>query len=624
MSQLRTSDSVLPDFVLRPCPDVYRWGTYVVLDWETTNKDFGSSRNLANRIVAGHWYVSSTDSYRSLEDDGLDALFNDLDGADFVVAHHAKFEIGWLKRLGYTTPKVWYDTYIGEYVWAGNRKVDLSLDAVALKYTGKQKEGEVKQLLDDGVCPSTIDPVKLNAYCRNDVEITKETFEKQLEVLHDLGLLPVLYTRCLLTPVLSELESRGLCLDRDKVKEEFTRYNEELNALKGKLNEYTGGINLNSPKQLAGYLYDTLKFAELTNRDGSPDRTDAGGRRTDADTVSRLKATSEKQRGFVELFASYGSLKVNTKTLEKMWQCCQDTPPDQEPLLFANYNQCVTQTHRLSSNGDAYKLQFQNVNTDFKPLFKAREQGWSVGEGDGAQLEFRVAVHLGRDPVGQADIRDPKFDAHYQTAEVILKKARSEITKSERSGVKTYTFKPLYGGMSGTADQRKYYKWFQKRYRGVYETQSGWTYEVARTKQLRTETGLIFYWPDCKISESGYVEYTTSIFNYPVQSLATADIIPIGVVCAYYRMLSLGLSSFLVNTIHDSIIAELAQGEEDVFRRVVETALTSDTFAYLDSCYGIRFSVPLGCESKVGTHWGTGTEEKYNLDPRELYPEWEV
>lgn len=621
LDQQQTNDNYgrLPSFVSDPCPDIYRYGNYVVLDFETTNVDFGNPLVDTNRIVTAHWFVNGKE-WKSWTEHGYDTLVADLDKCDFVVCHHAKFEFGWLRRLGYTTPKLIYDTLLAEYCIAGNRRWPLDLESVSTKYTGTGKESNVKKLLDEGVCPSTIPLVDLDNYCKVDVERTEETFHAQLRVADDLGLLPSIYTRCLLVPVLVVLESNGVCLDRKVVRKTYEEYNGKLKQLVQQLNALTGGINLNSPKQLAGYLYDTLGFAELTKQGGTPDRTDAGGRRTDADTVARLKAVSKPQQEFVRLFEDYGSLKVNTKALEKMWQCCLDTPEDKVPILYARYNQSVTQTHRLSSSGAKYKLQFHNFNRAFKGLFCARTELWLVGEGDGAQLEFRVAVHLGRDVQGGKDIRDPTFDAHYQTATILLRKDRSQVTKGERQDAKPLTFKPTYGGQSGTKAQREYFKFFQRRYNGLYATQTGWTYTVAQHKELVTETGLRFYWPDTKVQADGYITNKTAIFNYPVQSLATADIIPIGLVCCYYRMLDLGLHSFLVNTIHDSIIGEIHPDEESIFRRLVELSLTRDTFSYLWKCYGIRFTVPLGCESKVGTHWGTGKEEKFDLDPLE-YPE---
>ena len=618
LSGLATNGS-LPWFVEYPTPDIYKYGTYLCLDFETSNHDYGNPNHPDNRIITAWWCVNG-EEWKNWYDHGWDVLFVDLERVDFVIAHNVKFEAGWLKRLGFTKPILYFDTMLAEYVWAGNRRVPLGLDQVAEKYTGQRKHGEVHELLEEGVCPSTIPLEKLDPYCRNDVEITLGVFNAQLGVLSELGLLPSVYTRCLLTPILVELESKGVALDRRLVKETYTEYNGKLKELVRQLNELTGGVNLNSPKQLGVYLYEILGFVERCRPDGNPDRTDAGGRRTDSDTVAKLVCRTASQREFVALFEEYGSLKVNTKALEKMWQCCVDTPQDQVPILYAVYNQAVTQTHRLSSSGKTYKLQFHNFNRLFKCLFTARLAGWFVGEGDGAQLEFRVAAHLGRDPVASADIRDVTFDAHYQTATILCGKPRAEVSKLERQDAKPRTFKPLYGGVSGTTAERKYYKFFQNKYRGIYKTQTAWTHRVARDGYLQTETGLRFYWPDCKVQQDGYITYRTSIFNYPVQSLATADIIPIGLVCAYYRMASLALASFIVNTIHDSIIAEVAPGEEDTFRQIVEQSLTADTFVYLWRCYGIRFTVPLGCESKVGTHWGTGQEKKFDLDPQS----WEL
>lgn len=606
----------LPGFVAEPNPYIYRYGSFVCLDFETTNLDKGSALNRGNRVVLGRWGVDgSWDNQLSTDRATHEVLFAALDACDFLLAHNAKFELQWLRRLGYDRDLVVYDTMLGEYVLAGNRKLPLGLDALALKYLGTYEDHPVSKLIQDGVCPSSIDPDALDEYCAKDVQLTLDVFFKQLEVLDELNLLPVLYTRCLLTPVLADIEMRGMALDRAKVKEYYTEYNEKLNDLKQKISDFTGGVNPNSPKQMAAYLYDELKLKELVDRNGRPVRTPTGGRCTDVDTICALKATNKSQRQFIELYKDYGSLRVNTNSLKKMLECCEAYPEDQVPILYAQFNQTVTQTHRLSSSGREFKLQFQNFNRDFKPLFTFRNKGWSVGEADGAQLEFRVAAHLGRDHVAVKDIRDPSFDVHYQTAETILRRSRDGISKEERTLVKPKTFRPLYGGMAGTEDERAYYKFFQNKYRGIYSTQQHWTHEVARSKKLRTETGLIFYWPNCKVEQDGYITNRTSIFNYPVQSLATADIIPIGVVCAYYRMRFLNLSSFLVNTVHDSIIGEVAPGEERTFRDICNTALTSDAFEYLRCAYNIRFTVPLGCESKIGTNWGQGEEEKFDLDP---------
>src|SRR3546814_4084919 len=51
------------------------------------------------------------------------AFWQDLEAADYLVAHNVKFESGWLLRLGYDpTDKLWADTLLAEYVRLGNRR----------------------------------------------------------------------------------------------------------------------------------------------------------------------------------------------------------------------------------------------------------------------------------------------------------------------------------------------------------------------------------------------------------------------------------------------------------------------------------------------------------------------
>jgi DNA polymerase I-like protein with 3'-5' exonuclease and polymerase domains len=226
-------------------------------------------------------------------------------------------------------------------------------------------------------------------------------------------------------------------------------------------------------------------------------------------------------------------------------------------------------------------------------MFRSRHDGWVVGEADGAQLEFRVAVHLGRDEVGQRDIINGT-DVHSVTAGII---------GCTRQDAKAHTFKPLYGGRSGTPDQKRYYEHFRKTYQGVTATQQRWIDEVLDTKSLRTEWGMRFHWPDTKQDKSGYVTNTTSISNYPVQSFATAEIIPLALVCFWHRLRRSGLRLFIVNTVHDSIICEIPPDEIGAFHTLSRIALIDDVYDTLRSLYGIHFTAPLGAGVKCGTHW---------------------
>lgn len=598
----------LPAHLLRPDPSIYNSNNYLVLDFETDGFPVDPTSNV---VLTG--YKRAGEPFKEIWGGiyDLSDLFNELDGCDFVVAQHAKFELQWLIRAGYDVSRlVVFDTLLAEYCILGNRFGKKDLDSLGEKYVGQRKKGLVAALFSGGALSSEIPRRWLLEYNERDVVLTEQVFLRQREKLREAELLPVFYTRCLTTIPLADIELRGIALDGGRVEEKLTEVEKELNVAKRALEGIAGGVNWNSTKQVAALLYDTLGFTEPVDYRGEVSKTDAGGRRTDEAAISGLVARTEDQRKFKSAFLDYRKLNLAHSNLSKLQECCLND----QGILFASYNQTVTQTHRLSSSGAKYKFQFQNIDRSFKKLFRARRPGWMVGEADGKQLEFRVAVHLGNDKQGLEDVRSG-FDVHKNTASVLNRIDSSRVTGEMRTDAKPYTFKPLYGGNSGTKDEKRYYKAFRERYHETYATQVGWTREVLREGKLRIPSGLIFYWPDTKMSKTGYITNTPSIFNYPVQSFATADIIPIALVYLWYLMRTERMRSFIVNTVHDSVIAEIAPGEEGIFSDLCKRAFCSDVFRYLREVYKVEFLCPLGVETKIGPFWGEGEGINYDLDP---------
>lgn len=613
----------LPRFLKHPNPNIYLSDNYCVLDLETTNKNIGDPREPDNSLLLT--VVKQRDkkfNYRWGNEYQIQDILDYLKSFDFLVGHNIKFDLKWLARAGLDLHDVLvYDTMIGEYVWYGNTRPEggLSLGPTSVRYGGPAKQPYVDSLISRGVCPSTIDSEALLRRCILDVSQTEEIFLKQREKLNDRHLLPVQFTRCIFTPVLADMESKGLCLDAEAVEAEYAKAEQEYRKISEEIDEFTGGINPKSPKQVAEFLYDRLGFDELKDRKG-PKRTKAGGRLTDSASLEKLTARTAEQRRFLELKSAQSNLSATLdKALSKFHECVNNGD-----YLYAQFNQTITQTHRLSSSGTEYKVQFQNLHRKFKPLFKAKQEGWYIGEIDGAQLEFRVAAFLGNDEVARNDIVQG-VDVHSFTAKVISD-AGQPTTRQE---AKAHTFKPLFGGESGTKAEKEYYSAFKQKYNGVAQTQSAWRDEVLRNKELITITGLRFFWPDTEVTRTGYITNTSSIFNYPIQSFATADIIPIAVTYLWHHMR--GMKSYLVNTIHDSAIAEISPDEVELFRDVSVKALTYDTYEYLWNVYKIQMNVPLGAGLKIGKRWSDADVElmqhlykqvkddkRYSLDKAEI------
>lgn len=615
----------LPSFLTHPNPQRYLSENYIVIDFETTTIGKGLAVYPANRIIGvafryGPSHPRSRKNamdvrqgnetyWRSAGEYELGSLVEDIKSADFLVAHNAKFELGWLARCGLDLSNVLvYDTQIGEYVLGGNRYAlwDLGLDKISKRRFGGGKLSLISKLWDAGIPTEEIPTEWLSRYCAVDVALTERLFLEQRTELHLKGLLPVLYNRCLLTPVLADIERNGMQLD-EKIVHTKTKVREKAYAKTQRiLDSFAGGINWSSKLQLADFLYTKLAFPEVQVRKGGrwyPDRTSTGRPKTDVDTILKLKGKTEEQIYFLRVYKKHNELGNElTKYLRKFADCCAS---DAMGRLFAQFNQCNTRTHRLSSSGLEYRAQLHNIPRAYKPMFRASKPGWIVGEADGAQLEFRTAVHLGRDKQGLFDIA-MGVDIHLVTASVIWPHL---LAKSKRQEGKEHTFKPLYGGQSGTDDERRYYRFFQEKYAGVTSAQSKWKDEVLCTKKLRTEWGLVYYWPDTSMDRNGYIKNSTAICNYPVQAFATAEIIPIALVWFWHRLKRSTLQMYLVNSVHDSIVAELPEAEVEDFRRLSEQCLIDDVYSFLWKLYGIKLTVPLGCGITHGTNWGNKKNE---------------
>lgn len=651
-----TLQMALPWFLWKPDPQVYLTGPWLVLDFETTNLEKGNPLNPSNKLVCAAWAMSYDNiiHYQRGDEFSQHQLLKDIqrvlvDGG-FIIAHNAKFELQWLHRMGVDLYSVLtYDTMLGEYVRGGNRWMyqHLTLDKLHKKYGGSGKMQVVDALIKGGVCPSLIDEDLLQARVCKDIADTIDIFYQQVQILDDRDQLPVVFTRNIVTPCLAWIEARGIALNKERVYEEYDRAHAEMQRLQRELDALTGGINWRSGPQKAQFLYgrkshpeeilrvnNGLGFAEPDNKRNKPNSNWPNGvPKVDDKTLAKLKAKTARQKQFLSLLRQAGRINAQlTKTLEFF----KGVVDEYNGIFKGSFNQYNTQTHRLSSTGRGLAMaqftdkmgkskvksaQFQNMPRQFKDLMQPKREGWKMGEVDGSQLEFRVAAFLGSDPVAIADIRGD-VDIHRFTASILNQISEDQVTKEQRQVGKGDTFKPLYGGTRGTEAQMRYYEAFKAKYCGLYEEQTRWTYEVLKTKKLRTPWGLEYHWPNTRMdARSGYIDNTPSIFNYPVQGFATAEIIPVALVYLWQRLYAHEAQTEIVNTVHDSAIAEIAPGEEDLWQRLSVQCFTLDVYTYLEKVYGIHFDVPLGAGITIGERWSSkdGIETEINVEPDGTY-----
>ena len=265
--------------------------------------------------------------------------------------------------------------------------------------------------------------------------------------------------------------------------------------------------------------------------------------------------------------------------------------------LHVRLNQHMTSTGRLSGKEPNMQNMPRGGTFPVKRVFVSRFNGGKILEADFAQLEFRVAAYLSQDPVAIREVTDG-FDVHSYTAKIITDAGQV----MSRQDAKAHTFAPLYGasGYGRSKAEATYYTHFNEKYKGIANWHDTLAKEALNTGKITTPSGREFSFPDVQRNARGRISYFTQIKNYPVQSFATADIVPVALL--WIETLLKCNKSCVVNTVHDSIVIDVHPDEEEQVLTAIEDCNTN-----LDTCIkqhlGVDINVPLLLESKIGNNW---------------------
>ena len=190
------------------------------------------------------------------------------------------------------------------------------------------------------------------------------------------------------------------------------------------------------------------------------------------------------------------------------------------------------------------------------------------------------------------------FYVHSYTARVISDAGE----KTSRQEAKAHTFAPLYGatGFGRTPSQATYYKHFTEKYKGIALWHTKLAKEVMTTGRIKIPSGREFSFPDAKRYANGKITNFTQVKNYPVQSFATADIVPL--ILMHIDKLLSTLKSCVVNSVHDSIVIDIHPEEEKQVLFLLHS-VNQNLLKLINTKFGIDFNVPLLLEAKIGNNW---------------------
>lgn len=636
--------------------------TFVAIDVETTlngNEDVGLAHPMHpdNRVVA--WGIqkdipgySPQTTYTEVV---FEALVNACDSSNVFCGHNLAFDLMYL----YKNPtlkerlqqfKIW-DTQLAEYILSAQQTKWSSLDELSVKYGLPVKDDTIKKYFQAGLGSDKIPSEELIPYLEQDVTNTVEIAKKQWQRAVDQDQLVLIETQMEALHATTEMQFNGLHIDRPALDAYTVEVVNEYVEVKLNLEGLARGLveDINSPKQWSQFFFGGTKKVKVKEEVGfykngkvktklmdkeivlkpfikyvpDPDKVSAktGQVSVDDSVLSdMLKHTFDPAAiGIIESLLKYRELSKQLSTYVQ--GLSKHIIGD---YIHGKLNHTATVTGRLSSTNP----NLQNIsNNPIKQIFNSRwgDRGVIV-EMDFNQLEVVALAHVTSDLQLIYDISSGA-DIHSELYKAMFGRYP---TKEERKPFKARTFQLIYGAgakaISKSAgcsldEAKKFVEVFYTRYpyvakwhtefakevetKSKYELDDSGLHEKVKTYIYKTETGRRFcfkeYHSDSTWSSRSYNFSPTELKNYPVQGLATGDIVPM-MLGVMFRLLKGRDDVKMVNTIHDSLMFDVKLNAADDFVKGM-TELLQNTHVYFESIFEKPLALKLNAGASVGINW---------------------
>jgi DNA polymerase-1 len=392
-----------------------------------------------------------------------------------------------------------------------------------------------------------------------------------------------------LVPVLAEMELAGVSIDLPYLQQVSRELYEQLQRLDQEIADVAHGpINVNSPQQLARFLFEDL--------DLPGGRKTKSGYSTDANVLEGLRDQHPVVAKILE-FRQLSKLK--------------GTYVDALPLLVdakthrvhTSFNQTVAATGRLSSSDP--NLQNIPIRTEVgqkvRRAFIPGRPGDVLLSADYSQIELRVLAHMTDDPV-LVDAFARGEDIHARTAAEVFGIPQAQVTANQRRLAKVVNFGLFYGlsdfglardtGMS-TEEARTFIDAYFRAYNRVREFLEGIKIQAREQGYVETILHRRRYIQDIRSPNRMLRQGAERIaINMPVQGSA-ADIMKLAMIRLSNYMHEQRLTSQMVLTVHDELVFEVTPGEREQLIEVVPDLMAR--------AYPLK--VPVQVDLKLGPNW---------------------
>ena len=387
---------------------------------------------------------------------------------------------------------------------------------------------------------------------------------------------------------LARMEFYGIEVETNYLREMATDFDEKLRKLDEEAHKFGDEpFNINSPKSLGHFLFETLKLEPATKKNKTH------GLSTDQDTLESL------DHPIASIILQYRTIsKLRSSYTESLIDCADRA----SSRIHCHFNECVTATTRLSSsdpnlqNIPAWSDLGRQIKRAFVPA-----KGYCFVSADYSQIELRVLASLSRDPV-LVNAYQNDLDIHALTASELFDKKIDDVTKAERQIAKSINFGIVYGMGSqklsrevhiSKQEAKQFLEKFNQRFpvlaqwlddNGIKARQTGVIHTVLGHRRIIDE----FLSPNKMIQAAG----DRIAYNSPIQGSAS-DIVK----CAMLQLQSLlaqnDSKARIILQIHDELLLETPIDELEQTKAILIDAMTN-------AC---DIGIPLKIDLKVGNNW---------------------
>ena len=394
-----------------------------------------------------------------------------------------------------------------------------------------------------------------------------------------------------LVRVLSRMESNGVKIDIEGLKQISDEQAKEIREIESKIYEIAGTtFNIGSPKQLGEILFDRLGIKAPAKK------TKSGQYPTGEEILQKIIDESP----IVQLILDYRSL---TKLKSTYVDALPSLVNKDDGLIHTSFNQAVTATGRLSSNNP--NLQNIPVRTDkgreIRKAFVPRDDNHILLAADYSQIELRIIAHLSGDQAMQNAFREG-LDVHADTASRVYNVAIEDVTPEMRRNAKAVNFGIIYGMSAfGLAERLKIsrseasqiIKNYFKEYVGIQNYLDSQVNFAKDNGFVETMLGRRRYLRDINSGNSVVRNFAErNAINAPIQG-SSADMIKIAMIEIDKEMTTRDMKSKMILQVHDELVFDVCKDELDVIQEIVRDKMLN----------ALPLSIPIEVNLNTGENW---------------------